>query len=118
MKARLTARVALFTLVYGSATAMYLRPPLACADVVKAKEEAEGRGYAFVTNRSEILANARKEAKLRVLAELQAPTIKASTRAFMEKYPFIDLHVEEVRGADVGQRVLLEINAGVSRDWD
>ena len=118
MKARLTARVALFALVYGSATGMYFRPPLACADVVKAKKEAESRGYAFVTNRSEILANAKKEGKLRVLAEQQAPTIKASTRAFMEKYPFIDLHIEEVRGADVGQRVLLEIKAGVARDWD
>jgi len=118
MKARHTARVVLFALVYGSVSSLYFGPPLASADVVKAKKEAESRGYAFLTQRNEILANARIEGKLRVLAEMQAPTIKASTRAFMEKYPFIDLHIEEVRGADVGQRVLLEIKAGVARDWD
>ena len=88
------------------------------ADILKASREAEGRGYAFLTNRGEIVANASKEGKLRVLAELQAPTIKATSRAFMETYPFVDLHVEEIRGADVGQRMLLEIKAGVARDWD
>ena len=93
-------------------------PFFAHADVLKAKKEAESRGYAFLTNRNEIIANARKEGKLRALAELQAPTIKATTRAFMEKYPFIDLQIEEIRGADVGQRMLLEIKAGVARDWD
>ena len=84
----------------------------------QAKKEAEAKGFIFETSHDEIVAKARKEGKLRVLAELQAPTIKASTRAFMEKYPFIDLHIEEVRGADVGQRVLLEIKAGLARDWD
>ena len=118
MARRRLARVVLFVLLYSCASGSPFGPPSAGADLVKAKREAESRGYAFLANRDEILANARKEGKLRVLGELQAPTIKASTQAFVEKYPFIDLHVEEVRGADVGQRVLLEIKAGMARDWD
>jgi iron(III) transport system substrate-binding protein len=118
MKASFRARVALVVVLTSLVNGVGFAVSSAGADVLKAKRDAEGKGYAFLTSRDDILVNARKEGRLRVLAEMQAPTIKVTTRAFMQKYPFISLHIEEIRGADAGQRVLLELKAGMARDWD
>ena len=84
----------------------------------KAKQGAESKGYVFLTNRDEIVAKAKKEAKLRVLAELEPPNIKASNAAFMKRYPFINIYTEEIQGTEQAQRALLELKSGAGKDWD
>ena len=84
----------------------------------KAKKEAEAKGYTLFTNRDEIVTKAKQEGKLRVLAEMEPPNIKASVKAFMKKYPFITLHIEEITGTDAARRNILEIKSGMARDWD
>src|SRR5574342_688739 len=46
--------------------------------LTKAKQEAESRGYVFYTNRDEIVAKAKKEGKLRILVNMEVPTLKAA----------------------------------------
>jgi hypothetical protein len=80
----------------------------------KLKREA----YINPTSRDEIVAKAKTEGSLRVLAEMEPPHIKASAAGFMKKYPFIKLVIEEITGTDQAQRFILEIKAGRTKDWD
>jgi iron(III) transport system substrate-binding protein len=84
----------------------------------KAKKDAEAKGYVFFSNRDEIIAKAKKEVKLRVLANLEPPNIKATTPAFIKRYPFIDLYVEEAQGTEQMQRRFLAIQSGMAKEWD
>lgn len=86
--------------------------------ILKAKKDAEAKGYLFHTSRDEIIAKAKQEGKLRVLAEMEPPNIKASVKAFVKKYPFINLHIEEITGTDAARRNILEIRSGMAKDWD
>ena len=87
--------------------------------LLKAKQEAESKGYLFFTNRDEIVSRAKKEGQLRVLYGLfESSTQKTTTEAFKKKYPYIDLRVEAIRGTDAGQRSLLEIKSGAAQNWD
>ena len=88
------------------------------AAVSKAKKNAEARGYIFPADRNEIVAKAKTEGRLRVLAEMEPPNIKASTAAFMKKYPFINLYIEEITATDQYQRNLLELKGGRGKEWD
>jgi ABC-type Fe3+ transport system substrate-binding protein len=85
--------------------------------LLKAKKDAESKGYAFFVDKEEIISKAKKEARLRVLSGLSG-SIQATTEAFRKKYPFINTHVEEIKNPDAGQRLLLEVKAGAARDWD
>lgn len=87
------------------------------ATLLKAKQEAESKGYTFITNRDEIVSKAKKEGKLRVVTGLVG-SIQATTEAFRKRYPFIDLHVEELKGGDLGPRALLQVQAGAAKDSD
>jgi ABC-type Fe3+ transport system substrate-binding protein len=84
----------------------------------KAKQQAEAEGYVFPATHDEIVAGAKKEGKLRVLAPLQARTFKAMINAFKKYYPFVDVSPEEIQGPDSHQRFLLELKAGKVREWD
>jgi ABC-type Fe3+ transport system substrate-binding protein len=86
--------------------------------IAKAKKEAEAKGYMFYASRDEIIAKAKQEGKLRVLAEMEPPNIRASVKAFMKRYPFINLHIEEITGTDSARRNILEIKGGMAKDWD
>ena len=86
--------------------------------LLKAKKDADAKGYTFITNHDEIVTKARQEGKLRVLAEMEPPTIKAAITAFTRKYPFINLHIEEITGTDAARRNILEIKSGMAKDWD
>ncbi len=86
--------------------------------LLKAKQEAESKGYIFEASRDEIIAKAKKEARLRALSGLSTPVIKPMVAAFKKKYPFIDTHVEEIEGTDAYQRFLLELKAGLAKNWD
>ena len=86
--------------------------------LLKAKQEAESKGYVFLTTRDEIVSNANKEGKLRVMAGFLG-SIKSTTEAFKKRYPSIDLHVESISGTQgQSQKNLLEIQSGVSKNLD
>lgn len=85
--------------------------------LLKAKQEAESKGYVLFTSHDEILSKAKNEPKLRVLASLEG-AVKPTAEAFKKKYPFIDLQVETFRTVDESQRFLLQVKAGAAKDWD
>ena len=89
----------------------------ASSALLKAKKDAESKGYVFFVDKEEIISKAKKEVRLRVLSGLSG-SIHATTEAFRKKYPFINTHVEEIKNPDAGQRLLLEVKAGGARDWD
>jgi ABC-type Fe3+ transport system substrate-binding protein len=90
----------------------------ASATLAKAKQEAEAKGYIFLTSHEEILSKAKKEGRIRVLSSQDPEAIKAMSAAFKRKYPFIDARVEEIGGMENYQRILQEMKAGLAKTWD
>ena len=88
------------------------------AELLKAQKEAKASGYEFITNRDTIVAEAKKEGRLRILAEMEPPNIKASMIAFKQKYPFIDIYIQEITGTDAARANILEIKSGAAKEWD
>ena len=86
--------------------------------LLKAKKEAESKGYIFETSHDDIVKKAKLEGKLRVVSTLESATLKAVRDAFKKKYSFIDLRVEELGSVEANQRFLLEIKAGTAKGWD
>jgi ABC-type Fe3+ transport system substrate-binding protein len=85
--------------------------------LLAAKKNAESKGYIFLSNHDEIVAQAKKEARLHVLTSTDQDVLRASAAAFKKKYPFIDLRCDEVAGTEVYQRMLQEMKAGIAK-WD
>lgn len=85
--------------------------------ILKAKKEAEAKGYTFFTNHDEIVARAKKEGKLRVFSGQDPKSLKAVTEAFKKTYPFIDVRSEGIDGTEIYQRMLQEMKAGLAK-WD
>jgi ABC-type glycerol-3-phosphate transport system substrate-binding protein len=102
-------------LLWGAGTAFSASPTAA---LLKAKQEAETKGYIFETSRDEIIARAKKEGRMRALSSLESSTIKAMAEAFRSEYPFLNVHVEELTGTDANQRFILEMKAGRATNWD
>ena len=86
--------------------------------LLKAKHEAEAKGFMFEISREEIIAKAKKEAKLRVISSLEVENLKPVSEAFKKKYPFIDIRAEEIAGTDSYQRMILEMKSGTGKGWD
>jgi ABC-type Fe3+ transport system substrate-binding protein len=87
--------------------------------VLKAKEQAEAKGYIFIPSKNEILSKAKEEGRLEVLTFLEADAKKAMVDAFKKRYPFIkELYAETIQGTDEYQRFILEMKAGRVRRWD
>lgn len=87
------------------------------SSLAAAKKNGEVKGYLFLSNHDEIVAQAKKEAKLHVLTSTDQDVLRASAAAFKKKYSFIELRAEEVAGTEVYQRMLQEMKAGIAR-WD
>ncbi|MGH7847681.1 MAG: ABC transporter substrate-binding protein, partial [Candidatus Binatia bacterium] len=85
--------------------------------VLKASKEAESKGYIFETSHDEIVSKAKQEGRLRVLSGLDQQANTAIRDAFKKRYPFIDIHVEEIP-VETGQRLLLEMKTGKATGWD
>ena len=85
--------------------------------LLKAKQEAEAKGYIFFSSHDEIVAQAKKEGRLHVLSSTEQEVLNASAEAFKKKYPFINVRCEEVGGTETYQRMLQEMKAGVAK-WD
>lgn len=87
--------------------------------LLKAKQEAEARGYIFETNRGEILANAKKEGRLRVLSGFESAVRSRMISSFKRKYPFSDGEIDETGGGpEAAQRHILELQAGRGKKHD
>ena len=55
---------------------------------------------------------------MRALSSLDSETIKAAAAAFKAKYPFLDVHVEELSGRAATSRFILEMKGGMAKNWD
>ncbi len=88
------------------------------ATLQQAKQAADAKGYAFITSHDEILANARREGKLRAHSSLDPNTFKPLIESFKKRYPFADIEIQEMTGTDTAQRLLLELRAGAVKEWD
>jgi iron(III) transport system substrate-binding protein len=86
--------------------------------LLKAKQQADAKGYTFIPNHDEIVAKAKKEGKVRVIAAMQPSDIRTYGAVFQKKYPFIDVDGLESTGPDVAQRRLRELKSGAAKDWD
>ncbi|MBI2986950.1 MAG: extracellular solute-binding protein [Deltaproteobacteria bacterium] len=109
--------VASFTLLFLMLATM--QAVAASPILLKAKKEAEAKGYIFFTAHDEIVAMAKKEGKLKVGSDLEPTNFKPLIDAFKQKYPFFtDVHIEEVQDISAHQRLLLEIKSGQAKGWD
>jgi len=80
--------------------------------VLKAKEQAEIRGFLFETRHDEIIVKAKNERKLKVLSFLDTEGRKVMADAFRKKYPFIEVQTQEIGGTDEYQRFIPELRTG------
>jgi iron(III) transport system substrate-binding protein len=85
--------------------------------VAKAKLEAEAKGFIFESSRDEIVAKAKKEGVLRVLASSSPETLGPLVKAFKQKYPFIDARAHEVTREDSQSRAI-QLKTGSRLDED
>jgi ABC-type Fe3+ transport system substrate-binding protein len=86
--------------------------------LMKAKKQADAKGYIFATSHDEVVAKATKEGRLRVLSRIEADDLKPIVEAFKKKYPFLSVRAEEIAGVDTFQRMILEMKSGAARGWD
>jgi ABC-type Fe3+ transport system substrate-binding protein len=86
--------------------------------LAKIRSEAEAKGYIFYSSHEQIVSEAKKEGKLKVLTGLDPASIRAMTAAFKRKYPFINISAEETQGIAEHQRIILELKAGMNKEWD
>ena len=92
--------------------------PAASPDIAKAKKAAETNGFIFETSHDAIVSKARAEGKLRVLSSYAPEAYRAMIDLMKRRYPFLDIHVEELTGPEAQQRFLLELKAGTVKEWD
>jgi ABC-type Fe3+ transport system substrate-binding protein len=86
--------------------------------LLKAKKEAETKGYLFAASHDEIVSRAKQEGKLRVIVSLDAGILKRLSDGFTKKYPFIQVQADEIRGIDAYTRQLHELKAGLTKGID
>lgn len=88
--------------------------------LLKAKQDAEAKGYIFLTTHDEIVAGAKKEGKLRVMTGLEPPNSQPLINGFKQKYPLItDIQIEEIPGGpEIYRRILMEMKSGQTKGWD
>ena len=95
--------------------------PAGAADApsaAKTKAAAPANGYTIFAKHNELVEKAKQERNLRILVNMDPATLKAATKAFNQRYPFINLHAQEITGTDMVQRNVLEIKSGRAREWD
>ncbi len=104
-----TVRLGAILAIFFSGLASYA----ASKDAAQGKQDDRAKGYVFFANHDEIVAGAKKEAKLSVLANLEMRTIKTFAAAFKKKYPFIgEVNIEQTTGTESAQRIVLGLQAG------
>lgn len=86
--------------------------------LLKAKQEAEAKGYIFVSSHDEVVTRAKQEGKLRAVVSLTEDPLKNMLAAFNKKYPFIETRGESVPNREVYVRLLQELKAGLTKGVD
>jgi iron(III) transport system substrate-binding protein len=86
--------------------------------LLKAKKEAEAKGFTFETSHDEIVAKARKEGSLKVLSGSDPSVYPNMMESFKKKYPFLKIEMVEITGPDSAQRFVTELKAGSRNDFD
>ena len=118
MKVRATKLAALFVPLSFLAIAEGFAAE-AGSELLKAKKEAEIQGYLFETNHEEIVAKAKQEGgKLRVLSGLDREIFPDMVKLFKQKYPFLDVHIQETSGSDAAQKFILKMKTTGHTEWD
>src|SRR5215510_4590011 len=102
--------IAAFGIVAPSVRAASSNPSL-----LKAKQEADAKGYIFVPSHDEIISKAKQEGKLRAVVSLSEEPLKHMLAAFSAKYPFIETRGEWVPNREVYVRLLQELKAGLTK---
>jgi ABC-type Fe3+ transport system substrate-binding protein len=109
----ITLLLVIFGIADTSIFAAELSPTL-----LKAKKEAEAKGYLCAASHDEIVNRAKQEGKLRVIVSLDAGILKRLSEGFTKKYPFIQVQADEIRGIDAYTRQLHELKAGLAKGID
>ncbi len=78
----------------------------------KAKQEAEAKGYIFLTSHDEIVNMAKKEGKMKGVTGFEPETIRALQEGFKAEYPFLDVSISNISGSEGNERLLMELSAG------
>ena len=86
--------------------------------LLKAKQEAEAKGYIFFSSHDEVVSRAKQEGKLRAVVSLTENPLKNMLAAFNKKYPFIETRGESVPNREVYLRSLQELKAGLTKGVD
>jgi len=86
--------------------------------LLKAKKEAEAKGFIFETSRDAIVANAKKEGSVKILSGLDPAAYAPMMAGFKKKYPYLKIDMVEVTGPDGAQRFIMELKAGARNDYD
>ena len=108
---------ALLLIILATATAsVYAAEPSPA--LLKAKKEAEAKGFLFAASHDEIVSKAKQEGKLRVIVSLDAGILKKLSEGFTKKYPFIQVQADEIRGIEAYTRQLQELKAGLVKGID
>jgi hypothetical protein len=90
----------------------------ASQSLIRAKKDAEAKGYIFVATHDEIVSRAKQEGKLRVVVSMSEGILKRLSDGFRKKFPFIATSATEIKGTEVYTRVLQEIKAGFNKGQD
>ena len=107
----------LLLIILATATAsVYAAEPSSA--LLKAKKEAEAKGFLFAASHDEIVSKAKQEGKLRVIVSLDAGILKKLSEGFTKKYPFIQVQADEIRGIEAYTRQLQELKAGLVKGVD
>ena len=107
----------LLLIIFGIANTSIFAAELSPA-LLKAKKDAEAKGYLFAASHDEIVSRAKQEGKLRVIVSLDAGILKRLSEGFTRKYPFIQVQADEIRGIDAYTRQLQELKAGLAKGID
>ena len=86
--------------------------------LLKAKNEAEAKGFIFESSRDEIVAKAKKEGAVKVLSGLDPSIYPSMMEGFKKKYPFLKIEMVEITGPDSAQRFIMELKSGSRNDFD
>src|SRR5262245_8265463 len=84
----------------------------------KAQQEAESKGYLFITSHEEIISKAKQEGKVSVIVSLLDEILRPVTAGFRKKYPFIDAQVQGIRGTEIYLRMIQEMKARLTKGQD
>ena len=90
----------------------------ASPELLEAKQNAESEGFIFAASRNEIIAHAKKEGQVKIVSGWDRDIFPHLKKAFAQKYPFIEVQLEETAGISSAQRNLLELKSGGGQNWD